>query len=286
MNEARAAMFWEEAESKGVLCGLCPHGCEISEYAAGFCGVRENRDGRLFALSYGQVSSVALDPIEKKPLRMFCPGTQVLSIGGYGCNLRCPFCQNSAISLEYKERRQAVTPEYIAELAVQAVPHGNIGVAYTYNEPFIGYEFLLDCARLVRGAGLKNVVVTNGFVRPEPLDRLLPFIDAMNIDLKGFTSAFYEGLCGGLEAVKETVSLSHRRCHVEISTLVIPGENAYDIENIAAWIASLSPDIPLHLSRFFPRYKYLRKAPTPREEIFRLCEIAGKHLKNVFPGNI
>ena len=294
MNEDGSASgfdskYWAAAENRAVHCGLCPRRCHISENAAGFCGARENRGGRLIASDYGRVSSVALDPIEKKPLYMFHPGKKILSIGGFGCNFRCPFCQNSDISIEYGNGwrlAKTLSPDDVLDFAVSSVPDGNIGAAYTYNEPLIGYEFLYDCAGLIRSAGLNNIIVTNGYINPEPLKELLPLIDAMNIDLKGFTEGFYKNIGGRLEAVLETIALSHGKCHVEITTLVIPGENEYDIEELAKWLSSIDPGIPLHLSRFFPRYKYSGRIPTPRETMINLREAAGKHLRNVFIGNM
>ena len=291
-------MYWEALDSGAVRCVLCPRLCSIPEGARGFCGVRENRGGRLAAVGYGLVSSVALDPIEKKPLYMFCPGTRILSVGGFGCNLNCPFCQNYEISMfrdsgaagggnknsQRDERR--LTPEDILSLAKQTVPDRNIGVAYTYNEPFINYEFLFDCAKLVHEAGLKNVLVTNGYINKEPLEAILPYVDALNIDLKAFTDSFYGKIGGKTDTVMETIALSSKRCHVEVTTLVIPGENESDVAGIAGWLSSVSPDITLHLSRFFPRYKYSDREPTPRETITRLQETAKKYLKNVFAGNM
>jgi len=304
---SQQGMFWTAGEDNNVRCGLCPHRCLIAENEAGRCGVRENQGGKLIASSYGMVSSVALDPIEKKPLNMFFPGKSILSIGGIGCNLRCAFCQNHEIStlgvrqgvgltivndklqnLTHRTGRaeKRLSPDDIVRLAVQAEPEGNIGVAYTYNEPLIGYEFLRDCAGLVREAGLKNVIVTNGYINKEPLAALLPLVDAMNIDLKGFTEGFYNKLGGTLGPVMETIALSHKSCHVEVTTLVVPEENESDIEDLAGWLSSISRDIPLHLSRFFPRYRYSDAKPTPRETILKLCEIAKKHLKYVFAGNM
>ena len=288
MNEA---MFWGGIGNGAVNCVLCPHRCKIPGGSAGFCGVRRNIGGTLYAESYGKNSVIALDPIEKKPLYMFHPGKHVLSIGGYGCNLRCPFCQNSDISMEYEKTWQAaeiLAPEDIAALAVGTLPRGNIGAAYTYNEPLIGYEFVRDCAGLVREAGLCNVLVTNGYVNPEPLEALLPLIGAMNIDLKGFTEGFYKRLGGNLEAVKETIALARQHCHVEIAALIIPGENDSEDEimGLARWVASLDPEIPLHLTRFFPRYQYAGRAATPRETVWRLRDAAGRYLKNVFAGNM
>ena len=326
MNEAKKALYWSAGQNNAVRCGLCPHRCNLHENASGICRVRENRGGALLASGYGRVSSVALDPIEKKPLYLYKPGKHVLSIGGYGCNLRCRFCQNFEISKEFgdnwKHAKRAV-PDDVVSLALETVPKGNIGVAYTYNEPLIGYEFLYDCARLIRDAGLSNILVTNGYINKEPLEELLPLIDAMNIDLKGFTDDFYESLGGSLEAVKETIALSAKRCHVEVTTLVIPGGrpesseegkgypgtahspfqsrggqsaepgedihvrgNEGEVEDIARWLSSIDPDIPLHLSRFFPRYRMNDRAPTPRETILYLKETAEKHLKNVFAGNM
>jgi pyruvate formate lyase activating enzyme len=285
----KPALFWRTGENGAVLCGLCPKACRIAEGAAGICGGRRNTGGELFAEGFGRVSSIALDPIEKKPLARFYPGSMILSVGGFGCNLRCPFCQNSAISLEYGQSLQTaerLPPETLAALAQETVPRGNIGVAYTYNEPIVNIEYLLDCAALVREAGLKNVLVTNGYINPEPLRRLLENTDAMNIDLKGFTEAFYAKLGGSLEPVKNTIELAHGRCHVEVTTLLIPGENEADINPLAEWLASLSPEIPLHLSRFFPRHKYSGRQATPRESILEACETARKHLRYVYAGNI
>ena len=289
MSDARAAMFYDEMENEKTRCSLCPHNCMISNGLTGLCGVRKNIDGKLYAMGYGRVSSIALDPVEKKPLRMFHPGKNILSIGGFGCNLRCPFCQNSSISIEYGaalQKAACYTPEQIAAYAKETIPGGNIGAAYTYNEPHIGYEFVYDCAMLVRDMGLSNVLVTNGYINREPLEKLLPYIDAMNIDLKGFTESFYKALGGELGSVKETIMLAHQRCHVEITTLIIPDENDNDdeIAALAEWIASLDPDIPLHLGRFFPRYKYSDKHPTSPEAVRRLRDIARSHLNNVYTG--
>ncbi|MCL2151827.1 MAG: radical SAM protein [Oscillospiraceae bacterium] len=345
MNNAQdasmTAAYWDPIDSKTVRCGLCPHRCIIPSGAAGRCRMRENQDGRLVASGYGLVSSIALDPIEKKPLNMFHPGTMILSIGGFGCNLRCPFCQNYEISTEYGDFRsyaRHISSEDVARLAVQTVSDGNIGVAYTYNEPLIGYEFVYDCAKKVHEAGLFNVLVTNGFINEEPLNELAPYIDAMNIDLKAFSQDFYDMVGGTLEEVKRTIAAATKFCHVEVTTLVIPNgsnsgghadsnaggrragasgreagaggrgvgadstqmasaggglaeasqmpSNEDDIEELSKWLVSIDPAIPLHLSRFFPRYMMSGAEPTPRETVIRLRDIARKHLKNVFTGNM
>lgn len=295
------AMYYEKLDNAMVRCRLCPHRCVLRPGHAGICGVRRNDSGALIAESYGQITSLALDPIEKKPLARFHPGSFILSAGSYSCNFRCRFCQNHTISLSsvmdndqasFHGRRPDsvyVSPDVLVDKALELVPEGNIGIAYTYNEPLIGYEYVYDCSRLAHEKGLKNVVVTNGYISREPLQELLPFIDAFNIDLKSFRDAFYRKVCGGLsEPVKETIAAAAASCHVEVTTLIIPGLNDSDeeMEALAAWLASVSPDIPLHLSRFFPRYKMLDRPPTPPEKIYSLVDIAREHLKYVYTGNL
>ena len=289
----RKAAFWKSDTNKAVNCLLCPQACKIEENAVGFCGIRQNIGGELYGIGYGLVSALALDPIEKKPLAMFRPGKNILSIGGFGCNLRCPFCQNSRISMEYSDRwhdAQYFLPEQIVEAAKKTEASGNIGVAYTYNEPLINYEFIYDCAKLIHKTGMSNVIVSNGFINTEPLEQLLPFIDAMNIDLKGFFDELYKKLgskqAGGADEVKQTIAMAHKHCHVEITTLVIPEENEDEIEPLCEWIASIDDKIPLHLNRFFPRFKYSDKTPTSLQTLQKFNDIAKKYLKNVIVGNV
>jgi len=287
MNEARIAEYWEKTGNNSIKCGLCPHYCNIKEDQAGKCGVRSNINGTLYASSYGKVTSIALDPIEKKPLYMFHPGKKIASIGSYGCNLHCPFCQNHGISMEYQNLRlDLMTPELVREVALLAVEDGNIGVAYTYNEPLIGYEFIKDCSERIHGDGLMNVLVTNGYINKEPLEKLLPTIDALNIDIKGSNKGTYEMVGGTQDVVRQTIESSLKSCHVEVTTLVIPGENEDSVEEIAEWLATIDPEVPYHLSRFYPRYKYLSKDPTPPETMYRLYDIAKRYLKNVLLGNM
>ena len=270
-------------------CELCFHHCALDEGQTGLCRARACQDGKIVSLNYGKLTSLALDPIEKKPLRRFHPGSLILSVGSFGCNLRCPFCQNHEISIAGDSGIQTVevSPEQLAAKAAELVPQGNIGVAYTYNEPLIGYEYVQDCASLVHEQGMVNVLVTNGTVEEEPWRALLPLIDASNIDLKGFTPAWYRQLGGNLETVKRSIALAAERCHVEVTTLLIPGENdsEEEIRELARWLASISSEIPLHLSRFFPRYRMLDRPPAPVEQVCRLAETARRYLSYVYTGN-
>ncbi len=284
-----------------MRCDVCFRHCEIEEGATGFCGARGLRDGKIVALNYGKVTSLALDPIEKKPLHRFHPGSRILSVGSYGCNLHCPFCQNADISwskqaMRYERTAEELTPSELAEIAVSAKDRGNIGVAFTYNEPLIGYEFVRDTAKLVHDAGLCNVLVTNGCVTAPVLEKLSPYIDAMNIDLKGFTDRYYrEVLKGDLETVKDAIRQAVTFCHVELTTLIVPGENDSEEEMraISSFIADLKDasgarigdKIPLHISRFFPQFKMLDREATDVSLIYRLKEIAGEKLRYVYTGN-
>ncbi|MDL2250688.1 AmmeMemoRadiSam system radical SAM enzyme [Lachnospiraceae bacterium OttesenSCG-928-J05] len=272
-----------------TTCNVCFHMCELLPGQTGFCNGRQNIDGKIIPLNYSKITALALDSIEKKPLRNFHPGSLILSVGSYGCNLRCPFCQNFEISMASKAdiETQEITPEELCNLALLKRKRGNIGVAYTYNEPLIGYEFVRDTAKLVKEAGMVNVLVTNGTASPQVLSEISPYIDAMNIDLKGFTDDFYKKVKGDLETVKRFITEAHQSAHIEVTTLVIPGMNdsEEEIGALAKWLASLDADIPLHLSRFFPRYQMLDKEATEIAKIYRLAEIARRYLKYVFMGN-
>ena len=272
-----------------ALCELCFHHCALDEGQTGLCRARACQDGKIVSLNYGKLTSLALDPIEKKPLRRFHPGSLILSVGSFGCNMRCPFCQNHEISMAGDSGIPTVevSPEQLAAQAAELVPHGSIGVAYTYNEPLTGYEYVRDCAALVHEQGMVNVLVTNGTVEEEPWRALLPLVDAANIDLKGFTPSWYRRLGGDLETVKRSIVLAAERCHVEVTTLLIPGENdsEEEIRELARWLASISPEIPLHLSRFFPQYQMVDRLPTPVEQGSRLAETARRYLSYVYTGN-
>ena len=271
------------------ICTLCMHRCALSEGQYGRCRARKNEKGRIICANYGKLTALMLDPIEKKPLRYFFPGSRILSVGSFGCNLACPFCQNHEISMaspasaEYRE----ISPEALTSLALRCRDQGSIGLAFTYNEPLVGYEFVRDTARLAHSQGLKNVLVTNGSAHLSILEELLPYIDAMNIDLKGFSSAYYRRLGGDLETVLAFIRRAAKDCHVELTTLIVPGENdsEEEMEREAQWIASIDPKIPLHVTRFFPRYRMQDREATDVGRILRLKVIAGRQLAYVCTGN-
>ena len=273
-------------ESK--ICEICPHHCRLSVGKIGKCRARFNDGEKITALNYGEITSIALDPIEKKPLYKFFPGSRILSVGSYGCNLNCPFCQNHEISMaDSSFPTRKIPPEQLAALAKELIPQKNIGVAFTYNEPFISYEFIRDTSEILHKMNLKSVLVTNGTVSSGALKKILPLIDAMNIDLKGFSQEIYDKLGGNFETVRKTIEISAQSCHIEITSLIVPtmNDSAEEMNKEAAWIAQISENIPLHISRFFPRYKITNIAPTPIKKIYELVEVAKRHLNFVYAGN-
>lgn len=285
------------AEGKGetgavVECGVCPRRCRLAEGQWGACRARKAEGGRVVCAGYGRISSLALDPIEKKPLAYFHPGSAVLSVGGAGCNLRCPFCQNDGISQHGPDEAatERASPSELADLALRLRrERGNLGLAYTYNEPLVAWEFVRDCAREARARGLLNVLVSNGMANPPVVAELAPLIDAANIDLKGPSQAFYDWVGGDWATVVATIrALADAGCHVEVTTLVIPGRNDADadIDAVAAVVAGISREIPLHLTRFFPRWRLADEAPTPPATLHRLARVARARLARVLLGNV
>ena len=274
-----------------IVCGPCPRHCRLADGATGFCRARKAEGERVVAANYGKISSIALDPIEKKPIAFFHPGSNILSVGSYGCNLRCPFCQNNGISQHGDDEVpcQTATPVELADLAVRLKDErDNIGLAYTYNEPLVGWEFVRDCAKAIHARGMFNVLVSNGCASEGVIAELAPFIDAANIDLKGPSQDYYDWVGGDFKAVCQTIATLHEAgCHVEVTTLIVPGRNDADadMDAIAAFLASVSPEIPLHVTRFFPRWRMMEASPTPVATLRRLADIARRHLSRVLLGN-
>lgn len=294
-------------------CEVCFRHCDIPEGGRGFCGARICSGGIVTAANYGRLTSLALDPIEKKPLARFHPGSMILSAGSYGCNLRCPFCQNHQISwseeafacaLAFEKRDDKssgkkggyISPEELAETAWSLRSRGNIGLAFTYNEPLIGWEYVRDSAALSHERGMLNVMVTNGTAELKILKELAPFIDAMNIDLKGFSDRYYSEVLGGSRRmVMDFITEAVKCCHVELTTLIVPGENDSEEEMRAMteWISGLhdrdgrpaGSSIPLHISRFFPRFHMRDRAATDVRKVYRLAEVAREKLRYVYTGN-
>ncbi len=279
--------FYEKLDDETIRCRLCPHNCTIKEGKSGMCGVREVEDGKLWAINYGEISALSLDPIEKKPLFHYKPSSEIFSIGSFGCNFTCGFCQNYAIA-QFRPRTEYISVDEIIERAIEYKSQDNIGIAFTYNEPMMYYEYMLDVAKRCKSVGLDVVVVTNGFINEEPLKQLLPFVDAMNIDLKSFSEDFYRQECSGnLEDILRTIEIASQKCHVELTTLLITDHNdtEQEVRKIGAFIASVDKNIPLHLSRYYPTYKFKEEA-TNIEKVKKLAEIAREYLNYVYVGNI
>jgi pyruvate formate lyase activating enzyme len=283
----KQAKYYDKTDGETVVCRLCPHGCRLKPGQTGICLARQNVNGELYSLNYGRVTALALDPIEKKPLKRFHPGSAILSAGSFGCNFKCSFCQNWRIS-QSEQPGHDVTPGELVDAALKAVGAGNIGLAYTYNEPSIWYEFVYDCAVAAHEKGLKNVLVTNGYIRTEPMEALLPYVDAMNIDLKSMDPGFYRRQCKGeLGPVLDTIRLCAQNCHAELTTLLIPGENdsKEEVRALSEWVASVSPKLPLHLTRYHPDYR-METPQMERERLFELADIARERLEYVYCGNV
>lgn len=283
-SNKREALFYER-EKDVLVCHLCPHACRIKPEKRGICRSRLSSQGKLWAINYGKTTSLALDPIEKKPLYHFHPGRQIISIAPNNCNMACPYCQNWKISQE-EVSTQFISPEMLVNIMKD---HNSFGVSYTYTEPLVWYEYLLDAGALVRKEGGKNVLVTNGLINEEPLRKLLPLIDAMNIDLKIIDNEIYRTtLKGDLSTVKRTIEIAHQYCHVEITNLLVTGLNdkKKDIKALIEYIMSVSKSIPLHFSRYYPNYRY-EQPPTlvkKLEYAFKTAKEMG--MQYVYLGNV
>jgi pyruvate formate lyase activating enzyme len=290
MSTMKEAMFYRKLATSKVGCELCPRFCVIAEGETGFCGVRRNVKGRLCSLVYGKAISIAIDPVEKKPLFHFAPATRCLSLATVGCNLRCSFCQNSSISQEYGEiQGEEMYPEEIIALAKQ---HGVEGIAYTYTEPTVFYEYALDIMKLAKNEGLYNVWVSNGYTNPEPIRTMARYLDAVNVDLKG-DDEFYRKVCGGIgikpvfDALKAYVK---NGVWMEVTNLIIPGRNdaPAEIKKLSMWVAeNLGESVPLHFSAFYPQYRLTSAKPTPAATLEKAVAIARKAgLRWVYAGNV
>ncbi|MDD5253544.1 MAG: AmmeMemoRadiSam system radical SAM enzyme [Candidatus Nanoarchaeia archaeon] len=284
----KQALFYTKKENNKVQCNLCPNNCLIPENKIGSCRVRKNIKGILYSLVYAKPASINVDPIEKKPLYHFLPGTKVLSFGTFGCNFHCLNCQNYNISQNLVEDIPEVKPEEIIKLAKK---YKTPSIAYTYTEPTIFYEYMLDTAKLAKKNKIKNVVVSNGYINQEPLKEIIKYIDAFNIDLKSINEDFYKKICfGKLKPVLETLkTIKKYKKHLEITFLVIPtkNDNLKEVEKMCKWIkTNLGKGTPLHISRFFPCYKLNNLEPTPLETLRNIKQIAKKYLVNVHIGNV
>ncbi len=280
------AAHWETLPGNRVLCRLCPTDCRLRPGQTAPCGTRANRDGRMVPLQYGRIASAGMDPIEKKPLYHFHPGRSIYSVAAHGCNLHCRFCQNWNLSQSVGGVAREVPP---ADLVAAAAAAGSVGIAYTYSEPLVWFEYLRDVSRLAAAAGLKNVIVSNAFLHEKPLRELLPDLHAANFDLKSMKPEFYTKVCKGkLEPVLRTIALAREAdIHVEVTNLVIPGLNDADedLDALARWVAELDRTIPLHLSAYRPAWR-CEAPPTTPETLARAVEIAREHLDHVYAGNL
>ena len=279
----KECMYYKRINEK-IECTLCPHNCIISEGKKGICQQRKNINNKLYSINYGKITSIGIDNIEKKPLYNFMKGTKTFSLGSLGCNFSCKFCQNYRIAKEESQYKE-LSPEEAVDTAVkQKIP----SISFTYNEPTVWYEYVLETAKIAKSKGLKTICVSNGFINQEPLIELLEYIDAFNIDLKAFKSNFYKDLCGGrLEPVLESIKEINKKSHIEITTLVIDGRNGNveDVEDIFKWIGDLNREIPLHISRYFPAYM-MKDPATKVETLIKLKELGSKYLKNIYIGNV
>ena len=276
-----------------MRCTTCPHGCVLGNRGMGRCRARANVGGEVRPAAYGRITSLAVDPIEKKPLACWNPGTTVLSLGGYGCNLRCPWCQNHRISQvgESEVGWRELTPEQLVSMASDLHKRDArmVGIAYTYNEPLVCWEYVRDAGALAHESGLSNVLVTAGCVSEGVVREVAPLIDAANVDLKSFSDETYRMLGGDLSCVKQCIEVLARTptCHVEVTTLVVPGVNDAndEIADIAGWLAALDESILLHVTRFFPSWRMVDRGPTPVSRVYELADVARRYLPRVRVGN-
>lgn len=279
----KEAMYYENKGSY-IHCSLCPHNCHIKEGKIGRCGVRQVANGKLYSLNYGEISAINIDPIEKKPIAQWMPGSQILSFGSFGCNLYCDFCQNHTISLERPQTIHMMPGDIVRKALELKVP----SIGYTYNEPSIFYEMMWDTAKEAKEKGLYNVIVTNGYIQKQPLLDILPYIDAMNIDVKTYNDEIYKSLGGlTLDLILKTVEEASKRCHVEISLLIVPGisDDIDKMKELLQKLHSINKNLVLHISRYFPRYKY-KEEPTDTSVLIEIRDMALKYFNKIYLGNV
>ncbi len=284
-REPVEALYWHAVSESRVKCDLCPRRCVIRDGERGDCNLRENREGGLYAAAYGELVSTAIDPIEKKPLYHFRPGDAVLSTGPNGCNLHCRGCQNYQISQD-RAPTYYLSPEALAQLAAA---HESPGIAYTYTEPLVWWEYVRDACEAARSRGLYNVAVTNGYLEEEPAREIAPYLDAANVDIKSLSSEFYRDYCDGkLEPVLRTATIFKELLHLEITYLLVTGlsDGEEEVTAFAKWVVeNLGPDTPVHFSRYFPHFE-MDAPPTPTHHLLRAKEIADRDLYYVYLGNV
>lgn len=279
----KTALYFEKLPDQAVRCILCPNMCVLQNQQIGICMGRKNDGGELTAVNYAEAVALHLDPVEKKPLYHYYPGSYIVSLAANSCNLQCSFCQNYTIS-QQRAQTSHLTPENLLEYCLS---NSYKLVAFTYTEPFTWYEYIYDCVKLFVGNNIKTVLVTNGYVNPDPLAEIIPYIDAMNVDLKGIRSSFYKKICKGTsEPVLNTIRFAYRKCHLELTNLIIPGLNDGDKElsDLIDFVADVSPSIPVHFSRYFPMWKS-NYPVTPEETLEKACNLAEGKLKYVYTGN-
>lgn len=280
----KEGLYYRKLEDKNIQCQICPHFCKLALDEIGICMGRRNEGGKMIATNYSQIVSLSVDPIEKKPLYHFKPGTMILSTAGNSCNFKCDFCQNYSIS-QQQIRTQQLSPDDLVEYAIR---ENSEGIAYTYTEPLVWYEFVLEASQIAHSKQISNVFVSNGYINPKPFKELLPFIDAMNIDLKSIRDDFYKNICeGSLKPVQKTIETAYANgVLIELTNLIIPGLNdsKKDLQDLVSYIASISSDIPLHFSAYYPTYK--RNNPrTTDNKLKEAFNIAKNKLNYVYVGN-
>lgn len=278
---AAESLFWRQTSDGAVLCTLCPHACKLAEGVWGHCRARRNVGGRMALPYYADISSIAIDPVEKKPLRQFMPGSKTYSVGFWHCDMDCPFCQNWEIAHPVREARTEISPERLIEMALDTrCP----SISFTYSEPSIHIEYVLEAMRRARSKGLKTILVTNGNLLPEPARAVLAYTDATNVDFKSADPKLYRALLGGnLSAVREFIRIAHEFCHVEITSLAVPGvlDSPKAIETISKYLSEISEDIPLHITSYHPAWHY-HASPLPASTLSAMREAALRHLRHVY----